>query len=96
VPDGADQLPDDPVLLKQMIAQRDAAIEQIKRQAAERIKAMEQRHRAEMDAILRRFYGPRSEKFDPTELLLFGVNVADQVPVDRPLANHGPCSLASG
>jgi transposase len=36
-----------------------------------------------MDALLRRFYGPRSEKFDPTELLLFGVAVADQVPVDE-------------
>jgi transposase len=72
---GADQLPDDPVLLKQMIAQ-------IKREAAERIEAMEQRHRAEMNAILRRFYGPRSEKFDPTELLLFGLSVAEQVPVD--------------
>jgi transposase len=82
VSDGADQLPDDPVLLKQMIAQRDAAIVQIKREASERIEAMEQRHRAEMDAILRRFYGPRSEKFDPTELLLFGLNVAEQVPVD--------------
>jgi transposase len=75
VSDGADQLPDDPVLLKQMIVQ-------IKREAAEQLEAERQRHKAEMDAILRRFYGPRSEKFDPTELLLFGVNVAEQVPVD--------------
>jgi len=77
-----DHLPDDPVLLKQMIVQRDAALVQIKREAAERLEAMEQRHKAEMDAILRRFYGPRSEKFDPTELLLFGLNVAEQTPVD--------------
>jgi transposase len=75
VTNAAVELPDDPVLLKQMIAQ-------IKREAAERIEAMEQRHKAEMDAVLRRFYGPRSEKFDPTELLLFGMNVADQIPVD--------------
>lgn len=74
-----DELPDDPILLKQMIVR-------IKQEAAERIEAMEQRHKAEMDAILRRFYGPRSEKFDPTELLLFGVNVADQVPVDETVA----------
>ena len=84
------QLPDDPALLKQMIAQRDAVIvqregmiQQIKREAAERIEAMTQQHKAQMDAILRRFYGPRSEKFDPTELLLFGVAVADQLPVDE-------------
>lgn len=65
------QLPDDPALLKRIIADRDRYIE-----------AMEQRHQAELDAVLRRFYGPRSEKFDPTELLLFGLNVAEQVPVD--------------
>ena len=71
-----DELPDDPVLLKQMIVQ-------IKREAAERIEAMTQQHKSEIDAILRRFYGPRTEKFDPTELLLFGVAVADQLPVDE-------------
>jgi transposase len=87
-------LPDDPTSLKQMIVQirREAAeaiaheqerLDQIKREAAERIEAMEQKHKAEMDAILRRFYGPRSEKFDPTELLLFGVNVAEQIAVDE-------------
>src|SRR5690242_4689892 len=79
-------LPDDPTLLKQIIgqaiAQRDAAIEQIKREAAETIEAMAQRHKAEMDAILRRFYGPRSEAFDPTQLLLFGRAVAPDGPVD--------------
>jgi transposase len=82
-------LPSDPQALVEIIrrqqaelAQRDAAIEQIKREAAERIEAMQQRHKVEMDAVLRRFYGPRSEKFDPTELLLFGVAVAEQVPVD--------------
>jgi transposase len=82
VPDEVDQLPDDPVELKRLLLQRRADVEQVKREAAERIEAMEQRHKAEIDAILRRFYGPRSEKFDPTELLLFGLNVAEQVPVD--------------
>jgi transposase len=76
VSNGVDELPDDPGLLKQMIVR-------IKQEAAERIEAMEQRHKAEMDAILRRFYGPRSERFDPTELLLFGVNLAEQIPVDE-------------
>ena len=91
-----DQLPDDPAILKQLIvqadaaiahrdaviAEREAAIAQIKREAAEQLEAERQRHKAELDAILRRFYGPRSEKFDPTELLLFGVAVAEQLPVD--------------
>ena len=82
-------LPDDPVLLKQMILQRDdaiaqqrSAIDQIKREAADQLEAMKQRHKAEMDAILRRFYGPHSERFDPTQLLLFGITI-DQLPVDH-------------
>jgi len=85
-----EQLPDDPALLKQMIAHRErliaqneAVIAQIKREAAETIEAMTQRHKAEMDAILRRFYGPHSERFDPTQLLLFGLAVVEQVPVDE-------------
>jgi transposase len=77
------ELPDDPVLLKRMIAQRDSVIDQIKREAAERLEAMQQRHKAEMNAILRRFYGPHSERFDPTQLLLFGLKIAEQMPVDE-------------
>jgi len=68
-------LPDDPIELKRMIVQ-------IKREAADRIEAMTQRHKAEIDSILRRFYGPKSERFDPRQLLIFGITVADQVPVD--------------
>ena len=100
-------LPDDPILLKQIIArqesalrhcdihiekitqesataiaQREAAIEQIKHEAAEQIEAMKQRHKAEVDALLRRFYGPRSERFDPTQLLLFGLMI-DTMPIDQ-------------
>jgi transposase len=65
------------------VAERQAAIDQIKREAAERIEAMAQRHKAEMNAILRRFYGPHSERLDPTQLLLFGLKVAEQMPVDE-------------
>lgn len=80
--DAIDQLPDDPALLRRMLAERDAQIEQIKREAAEQLEAERLRHKAEMAAILRRFYGPRSEAFDPTQLLLFGLAVAPDTPVD--------------
>ena len=108
-----DQLPDDPILLKQMIAkqasalelcdlhieqvrqqsaaalaerdafiaQREAQIEQIKREAADQIEAERQRHKAEVDALLRRFYGPHSERFDPAQLLLFG-QIVETSPIN--------------
>jgi transposase len=74
-------LPDDPALLRQLLAQRDAMIEQIKREAADALEAQKQRHAAEVSAILRRFYGPHSERFDPRQLLLFGL-VMESRPVD--------------
>jgi transposase len=86
--DATATLPDDPSLLKQLLAQRntelaqrDAMIEQIKREAADALEAQKQRHEAEVNAILRRFYGPHSERFDPRQLLLFGL-VMDSMPVD--------------
>jgi transposase len=82
VSDGIDQLPDDPALLKRMLLERDRYIE-----------AMEARHKAEMDAILRRFYGPRSEAFDPTQLLLFGIAVAPDAPVE-PASDEAMTALA--
>ena len=69
--------------IQSQIEQRDARIEQIKREAAEQLEAQDQRHKAEMAAVLRRFYGPHSERFDPTQLLLFGLKVAEQMPVDE-------------
>jgi transposase len=73
-------LPDDPALLKQLIAQ-------IRREAAEQLEALRQRmeaeHKAAMLALLRRYYGPRSETFDPRQLLLFGQRI-DQLPLDEP------------
>jgi transposase len=86
VPDEVEQLPDDPAVLKRLIAERDAAIERIRREAAEQLEAqrlrLEAEKRAAIDAVLRRFYGPRSEAFDPTQLLMFGVTVAPETPVD--------------
>jgi len=61
------------------IAQREAQLEQAKREAAEHIEAMRQKHKAEIDALLRRFYGPRNERFDVSQLLLFG-QMVDATP----------------
>ena len=60
-----DPLPNDIAALQQLIleerAGRQAAIDQAVREA--------------VAAILRRYYGPRSERFDPRQLLLFGQQV---------------------
>jgi transposase len=84
--DATDTLPDDPALLKQLLMQermlRDAAIEQIKREAADALAALKQKHEAEMEAVFRRFYGPKSERFDPRQLLMFGI-VVDALPLDE-------------
>lgn len=98
--DTTDTFPDDPVILKtllarermqravevaardQQIAQQHAACEQVKQEAANTIEALKQKHQAEVVALLRRFYGPKSERFDPAQLLLFGL-VMDTLPVDQ-------------
>jgi len=86
--DATETLPDDPALLKQLLTQRDAelaqreaVIEQIKREAADTISALKLKHEADIGALLRRFYGPKSERFDPRQLLLFGL-VMESLPVD--------------
>jgi transposase len=99
-----DDLPNDVVLLKQFIvqrehvfdeerrqhekqlrAERDELIARIKEEAARQLAAQAERHAAELKAaiaaLLRRYYGPRSETFDPRQLLLFGQHV-DHAPLD--------------
>lgn len=79
MPDSVDNLPDDPAELKRMIVR-------IRREASEQLEAqrvrLEAEKKAEIDAILRRFYGPRSESFDPRQLLIFGLAMAEDAPVD--------------
>ena len=62
-----DDLPNDVIALKQIILeereQHQAAIDKAVQDA--------------VTAILRRYYGPKSEKFDPRQLLLFGQQVED-------------------
>ena len=56
-------LPDDPVLLKRLIEELLASLQEARRDN----EAL--RHR--LDELLRRLYGPRSERCDPAQLLLF-------------------------
>ena len=72
-------LPDDPALLKQMIAELLASLHQQQGRIAE----LQQR----LDVLLRRLYGQRSERIDPGQLLLFGT--AEQAPA-APLATTKP------
>jgi transposase len=67
-PPHPDRLPDDPVILKQMVVellvtlrQRDRDLEEV---------------RQRLDLLLRRLYGPRSERFNPNQPLLFDDGVA--------------------
>ncbi len=77
-----EELPNDVALLKQFIVQRDEQIELLKTEQQVAIDAaVEAAVKAAVAAILRRYYGPRSEKFDPRQLLLFGQKI-DQAPLD--------------
>jgi transposase len=82
------ELPDDPIFLKRLIIQRDSIIverdaalaqrDRVIAQHAESIQLLNQdnqllRHR--LAALLRSSYGPRAERFDPRQLLLFGLLV---------------------
>ena len=44
--------------------------------------AVEKAIRETTAAFLRRFYGPRNERFDPRQLLLFGLKI-DEMPLDE-------------
>src|SRR6516162_5662102 len=57
------QLPDDTALLKAMLAEVLAAL-RASRQEGEQL-------RQRLDQLLRRLYGPRSERINPDQLLLF-------------------------
>jgi transposase len=73
------ELPNDIEALKRLIID-----EREERQAAidEAVKvAVDEAVKAAVAAILRRYYGPRSEKFDPRQLLLFGQHV-EEAPLD--------------
>lgn len=75
------------------LSERDSLVAQIREEASRQVESLEQRmaameaaHAAELKAaiaaLLRRYYGPRSEKFDPRQLLLFG-QVVEDLPLDE-------------
>ena len=87
------QLPDDPALLKQIIVEREqqhrseltrvaadqqAAVDSAVATAVQQ--AVKEAVEATTAALLRRFYGPKNETFDPRQLLLFGERI-DQLPL---------------
>lgn len=76
-----EHLPDDPVILKQMILELLATLHR------ERYDKEALRHR--LDLLLRRLYGPRGERFDPNQPLLFAELAQDQqtTPASQDVAN---------
>jgi transposase len=78
----ARELPNDVDALKRIIAElHEQSAAEIARLKAEQQAAVDEAVRAAVAAILRRYYGPRSEKFDPRQLLLFGQRI-DTAPLD--------------
>jgi transposase len=75
-------LPDDPPLLKQMIA--DLMVELSKKDG--RIEQLQQR----MDLLLRKLYGTSSEKFDPRQASLFETNPSEAEAVAEPAVDSHP------
>lgn len=84
------KLPDDPVVLKRMIEELLAALRSKDRE-------LEQvRHR--LDQLLRRLYGPKTEKWDPTQLLLFPEILAalrGEQPTEESAADVEPTAAAT-
>ena len=75
------ELPDDPILLKRLIVERDQTIAHHAATLKERDESIQllsqdnQLLRHRLAALLRSSYGPRAERFDPRQLLLFGLLV---------------------
>lgn len=89
-----EDLPNDVAALKQLIVERErrlladhnALVLRIREEAARQLEVERERHAAELkaavQALLRRYYGPRSESFDPRQLLLFGQRL-EQLGLDE-------------
>ncbi len=76
----AERLPDDPALLKAMLAELLRALRDSRREG--------EQLRARLDALLRRLFGPRAERLDPGQLLLFAEMPTEPAP--PPPATESP------
>ena len=76
------------IQLDQEKQNRTAAIEQVKTESAAYIAILKKQHQAEIAALLKKFYGSKSERFDATQLLLFGLTMA------QPAANESEVAAA--
>jgi transposase len=81
-PTAAEQLPDEVATLKRMVLELLASLHERDRD----IEGM--RHR--IDLLLRRLYGPRGERFNPNQLLLFAGMVAGQDTAESPTEPAAP------
>src|SRR5262245_33830016 len=85
LPPSAERLPDDPATLKRMVLELLASLHERERD----IEAL--RHR--LTLLLRRLYGPRGERINPDQLLLFAEAAASQdtaAAPPEPAAAAGP------
>jgi transposase len=78
----SDALPEDPELLKQFALQ----LLQTWQKQERRIEQLEH----QIDQLLRRYYGPRSERFDPNQLKLFAGDEAEATPPAADIAVEEP------
>jgi len=81
-PTAAEQLPDEVATLKRMVLELLASLHERDRDIAGL------RHR--IDLLLRRLYGPRSERFPPNQLLLFAEMIAGQDTAESPTEPAAP------
>ena len=82
------ELPDDPVLLKRLLVERNRTIAQ-RDESIQFLSQDNQLLRHRLAALLRSSYGPRSEHFDPRQLLLFGLLVPriESVGIESPASD---------
>ncbi len=84
-PSTSDELPDDVATLKGMVLELLASVHERDRN----IEGMQHR----IHLLLRRLYGPRSERFDPNQLVLFaematGQDTAQETPTEPPVPSQ--------
>lgn len=77
-----DQLPDDPSLLKQLIAQLLDSLRSLQRQNEQITHRLQQ--------LLRARFGPKAEKIDPAQLLLFARQILAELPPSTPAVQEPP------